>query len=266
MRKLGVLFVLLVMLSVSVGTASAAGIVYYTGQGFTFDGTTWIINDERCGVGTQTAANDGNTGLFANWNGIGQPYQTGQAYLVWVLTANGASSATLYLPPPIGPVEMIKVGGTFKYVSQYWSPGTLIDHVYATWTDGPNKKAILTVSHGCAGLKNPGWCSPGYWANTLKKSPNGWMTIGVDPFTAMFNGYVSPNYYANDLTTNVLLTDVLNNPGVFGGKLGTAEPYGLTAFNAVGAYLTDQIPGYSFDPSLVGNDEACPIDASGVFK
>jgi hypothetical protein len=48
--------------------------------------------------------------------------------------------------------------------------------------------------------------------------------------------------------------------------LGTADPYGLTAFNAVGAYLTDLIPGYSFDPALVGSDEACPIDAHGVFK
>jgi hypothetical protein len=264
MKKLGIPLILLVLLATSVGTALASGTVYYTGQGFTFDGTTWIINDERCGVGTQTPANDGSTGQFANWNGLGQPYETGQAYLVWVLTVNGASAATLYLPT--GPVSMIKVGGTYKYASQYWSPDELIGVVYATWTGGPNR-ANLTVSHGCAGFEESAWCSPGYWKNTLNKTPtNGWMTIGVDPATAVFNSYVSPNYYANDLVPNQLLTYVLNHPSDFGGTLGTAGPYNLTAFNAVGAYLTDQIPGYQFDPSLVGNDDACPIDAYGVFK
>jgi hypothetical protein len=75
------------------------------------------------------------------------------------------------------------------------------------------------------------------------------LTIGVDPATTLFNGNVSPSYYANDLSPDQLLTYVLDHPADFGGTLGTAGPYGLTAFNAVGAYLTDQIPGYDFDPS-----------------
>ena len=82
----------------------------------------------------------------------------------------------------------------------------------------------------------------------------------------MFNGNVSPNYCANDRSPDRTLTFVLNNPNQFGGRLGTAGPYGLTAFNATGAYLTDQIPGYTFDPSRIGDDEACPIDNHGNYK
>ena len=254
-----------------------AGTVYvnYTGQGFTYDGTTYIINDERCGLGNQTSANDGATGQFADWNGPGQPYQAGQAYLLWVLTANGASSATLHLPDKT--VNMYKVGGTFKYASGWYDPASLFPGnyssntpVYAEYTSNKAIKNVqLTVSHGCAGFFGQGqgaWCSPGFWRNTLNFNPNGWSTIGVDPATATFNGNVSPNFYANDLGPDQLLTYVLNNPNDFGGQLGTAGPYGLTAFNAVGAYLTDQIPGYHFDPSLLGNDQACPIDAHGAFK
>jgi hypothetical protein len=174
---------------------------------------------------------------------------------------------------------MIQVGGTFKYASGWYAPAMLFPGnyttstpVYASYTSKIIKNVQLTVSHGCAPHQQQGaWCSPGYWKNTAKKSPtNGWTTIGIDPTTAMFNGNVSPNYYANDLTPDRLLKYVLDNPSDFGGNLGTAGPYGLTAFNAVGAYLTDQIPGYSFDPSLIeanlGDDITCPIDAFGVFK
>lgn len=38
------------------------------------------------------------------------------------------------------------------------------------------------------------------------------------------------------------------------------------AFNAVGAYLTNLIPGYYFDPSLVGTSDACPLDAHGNLE
>lgn len=247
--------------------------VNYTGQGFTNDGSGgFIINDERCGLENQTPANDGGTGQFANWDGPGDPYDTGDPYLVWVLTANGAASATLYLPD--GPVAMINVGGTWKYASGWYDPPTLFPGNYSTNTpvyasyesNRTIKNVQLTVSHGCAPHRQGAWCSPGYWKNTLRFDPNGWTTIGVDPATAMFNGNMSPNYYANNLSPDQLLTYVLDHPSDFGGTLGTAGPYGLTAFNAVGAYLTDQIPGYFFDPDLVGTSDSCPLDAHGAFK
>jgi hypothetical protein len=266
--------ILAAILAVSPGTVFAATVyVNYTGQGFAYDGTTYTINDERCSRENQTLANDGGTGQFVDWNGPGQPYQTGQAYLVWVLTANGASSATLHLPDKT--VNMYKVGGTFKYASGWYDPASLFPGNYSTntpvYAEYTSNKAIknvqLTVSHGCAGfLRQGAWCSPGFWRNTLNFNPNGWTTIGVDPATTTFNGNVSPNFYANDLSPDRLLTYVLNNPNDFGGQLGTAGPYGLTAFNAVGAYLTEQIPGYQFDPNLIGDEQACPIDAHGAFK
>jgi hypothetical protein len=263
----------LLMLFVGTTAWAATFNINYTGQGFTADESGgFIINDERCGLENQTPANDGGTGQFANWNGTGQPYQTGQPYLVWVLTARGATAVTLHLPDMT--VNMVQVGGTFKYASGWYDPAMLFPGnystntpVYATYTSTTTVGNVqLTVSHGCAPHKEGAWCSPGYWKNTLNFNPNGWTTIGVDPSTTMFNGNVSPNYYANDLSPDQLLTYVLNHPANFGGTLGTARPYGLTAFNAVGAYLTAQIPGYSFDPSLVGDDEACPLDAHGAFK
>ena len=61
-----------------VGTAWA-GTVTYTGQGFNYDGTTYNLNDERCGLTGQNDANDGSTGQFAEWNGPGLPYEEGPA-------------------------------------------------------------------------------------------------------------------------------------------------------------------------------------------
>jgi hypothetical protein len=219
--------------------------VSFRGQGFTYDGTTWIINQELCGV--------------ANGADVDGPY------LLWVLTATGANNANI--TGPWGTAPMTKTGnGTFKYISGWYQPSALIGAVSATY-DGKVKNAQLVVSHGCApAILGAAWCSPGYWRNTLNFSPNGWTTIGVDPLTTMFNGNVSPAFYANDLSTDQLLTYVLNHPTDFGGQLGTAPPYDLTAFNATGAYLTSLIPGYYFEPSLVGNDEACPLDAHGNFK
>jgi len=45
-------------------------------------------------------------------------------------------------------------------------------------------------------------------------------------------------------------------------------PFGLSPFNATGAFLTDNIPGFDFDPASVGDDDSqtCPIDHFGNFK
>ncbi len=249
--------------------------VYYTGQGFNYDGTTWNLNDERCGLEGQTPANDGGTGQFANWNGEGKPYETGQGYLVWVLTANGATSAILNLPSPEGTVTMIKVGGTFKYASQYYSPEVLLDPAVTAVYQGKAKGNVqLVVSHGCKPyLQEQGaWCSPGFWKNAQDKA---WGLTGHNK-TDLFNNTVVPSFYDTAFTSVALpsgptLIQVLTTPGAntFGGA---SNPYGLNAFNATGAFLSDNIPGYTFDPSLIpapGQTEdyyACPIDNKGEFK
>jgi hypothetical protein len=167
------------------------------------------------------------------------------------------------------------VGGTFKFASVYYSPTDLINIVYATWEGGP-RKATLTISHGCAGLKEPAWCSPGFWLNTVRFDPNAWDTIGVDPYNTMFNSNVYDAFYGALLSPDVSLYTVLSTPGgtykgpgVAGTDPRTQPPNAaLNPFNAVGAWATDQIPGFTFDPNLAaaGDDQACPLDAHGVWK
>jgi hypothetical protein len=90
----------------------------------------------------------------------------------------------------------------------------------------------------------------------------------------MFDSSVYDAFYGAQLNPDVSLYTVLSTsggtykgPGVAGTDPRTQPPYAaLNPFNAVGAWATDQIPGYQFDPTLVGNDQACPIDAHGAFK
>jgi hypothetical protein len=49
----------------------------------------------------------------------------------------------------------------------------------------------------------------------------------------------------------------------------TQSPWpALNAFNATGAFLSEPIPGYTRDPSILNQDasDTCPIDHSGNFK
>lgn len=262
--------------------AFADGSVTYTGQGFTFDGTTYSLNDQRCGLTGQNDANDGGTGQFATWNdgpgvntngdwgdGSGGPYRTGQPYLVWVLTANGATSATIKLPDG-NTYNMYNVGGTFKYASGYFNRDTLVNYpVVAHYTGTAKGKVQLTVSHGCPPGEG-GWCSPGFWRNA---SDGAWQAAGfADKATgmaALFNNTVVPNYYATansnaNLTIGTVLTDV-GGPGGANKYGGPDAPFGLNAFNATGAFLTDQLIG-GFDPSKVGDEGACQIDHHGNYK
>ena len=241
--------------------ASATTVVTYTGQGFSWDGNTHNLNDERCGLVGQDVADDGGTGQFADWHGPGQPYQAGDGYLVWVLTANGATSATLNLPNQT--VQMIKVGGTFKYASPYQSYNKLVGTpVTATYEGDVRGNVQLVVSHGCKPLKTPGaWCSPGFWRNA---SQGAWNVVGVDKYAA-FNDTVVPSFYITPSPAMPTLIQVLTTPG--GNTFGSAAPpYGLNAYKATAAYLTSRIPGFSFDPKLVGTDCACPIDNHGNYK
>jgi hypothetical protein len=251
----------LLLLLMGAGAASAATVTY-TGQGFNFDGSTYNLNNERCGLTGQNDADDGGTGQFANWNGPGQPYVAGQGYLLWVLTANGASSATLYLPD--GAVPMVKVGGAFKYASGYYPYADLVGPpaVYATYAGNARGSVQLVVSHGCQPFDTEGaWCSPGYWRNAQDAA---WTLIGVDKYDA-FNDFVVPDFYATASAADPTLIQVLTTPGAntFGGP---DAPFGLNAFNATGAALTDAIPGFDFDPDLIGEENACPIDNHGNYK
>jgi hypothetical protein len=260
-RWFGLSLSALLLTLVGATAAWAATTVTYTGQGFNFDGTTYNLNDQRCGLTGQDDANDGGTGLFANWHGAGQPYQTGDAYIVWVLTANGATSATLNLPDKT--VQMIKVGGTFKFASAYYPYLTLVNTpVTASYTGTARGSVQLVVSHGCQPFETDGaWCSPGYWRNASQAA---WDLIGVDQYAA-FNDTVVPDFYITPSLAGPTLSDVLTTPGAntFGAA---AAPYGLNAFNATGAYLTNRIPLFHFDPNLVGNENACPIDNHGNYK
>ena len=283
LRTISALLATAILAMCTVAAVYAGGsTAYYTGQGFTFDGNVWVLNDQRCGGAGEGLANDGGTGQFLNWNGPMQPYQTGQPYLVWVLTLNAANSqATLYLPD--GPHQMYKVGGTLKYASKAFSYSELVTNppsVYAsyTYTGRLTGSPQLVVSHGCPPFTNEGaWCSPGFWRNARDGA---WQLIGLTNETTgkavLFNASVVPNFYATaNSDANLTIGTVLTDTGGQGGanKYGAADaPFGLNAFNATGAYLTDQIPGFAFslDAYLAAQttttDEACPIDNFGNFK
>lgn len=245
--------------------------VYYTGQGFDVVEDDATLKDQRCGAEGEGVANDGGTGQFADWNGPGMPYETGQPYLVWVLTlnANPTSGVTLHLPND-KEVGMIKVGGTWKYASRYYSYDELVGDppkVKATFDNAGISANLLrniqlVVSHGCPPFVTEGaWCSPGYWRNA---SDAAWALTGYAK-TDLFNDTVVPDFYDTASAANPTLIQVLTTPGA--NTFGAAsDPYGLNAFNATGAFLTDQIPGFNFDPDLIGNEEACPIDNHGNFK
>jgi hypothetical protein len=246
--------------------AAALQTITYTGQGFNFDGTTYNLNDERCAAGEN--ANDGGTGQFADWNGIGDPYVTGQGYLVWVLSLNASPTGGVTLNLPDGPVDMIQVGGTWKYASEYYSYASLVGlPVTATFDDDGLRirgAVNLVVSHGCQPFETEGaWCSPGYWRNA---SDAAWALTGYAK-TDLFNDEVYDYWYGATFAADPNLITVLNNAPTYSGQpLAGTSGYALNAFNATGAMLTDAIDGYSFDFDLIGEEEACPIDNHGNFK
>lgn len=260
-RVLGAPALALLLTLLGTAPAWATTVITYTGQGFSWDGSNHNLNDERCGLVGQEVADDGGTRQFANWHGPGQPYRTGDGYLVWVLTANGATSATLHLPNKT--VQMIKVGGTFKYASGYYLYRKLVGMpVTATYQGYVRGKVQLVVSHGCQPLKTPGaWCSPGFWRNA---SQGAWDLVGVDKYAA-FNDTVVPSFYMKPSPATPTLIQVLTTPG--GNTFGSAAPpYWLNAYRATAAYLTSRIPLFKFDPRLVGNECSCPIDSHGNYK
>jgi hypothetical protein len=232
------------------GAALAYGnSVPYSGQGLIADGFgAYDLITERCGVENGADAEG--------------------PYLLWVLTAPRANNADI--TGPWGTAAMTKTGnGIFKYVSEWYDPDTLPGQVSATY-DGRGTNAQLVISHGCRPFNEGAWCSPGFWRNARDGA---WALIGVDRTTALFNGNVSTAFYGANLSPDALLQFVLNNPPTYSGPpfAGTdprtiADP--LNAFNATGAYLTDLLPGFSYDPDVksAGGSDACPIDSFGNLK
>ena len=222
--------------------------VTYRGQGLTADGFGgYDLQNELCGVENGAEA-DG-------------------PYLLWILTANKASSADI--TGPWGTAAMTKTAnGAFKYVSDWYDPSTLPGNVTATY-DGAAKNAQLVISHGCRPFEDIGaWCSPGFWRNA---EDGAWALTGFSK-TDLFNDTVYDEWYGATLADDPTLETVLTtNGGTYkGAPVPGTSGYDLNAFNATGAYLTDQIPGYSFDWDVMmaatDNDNDCPIDHFGNFK
>lgn len=227
-------------------SAASAQSATYTGQGLNsnpdgFGG--YDLNREICGVANGADAEG--------------------PYLLWVFTATGAKTATITILGVTYP--MVKTGnGTFKYVSAWYSPTSLPGNASAVATGGSKKNnAQLTVSHGCRPFVAGAWCSPGFWKNA---AAGAWSLVGSTKLD-MFNTTVVPTFYATASPADPTLGLVLTTPGAntYGAAAG---PFGLNAFNATGAYLSNRIPGYQYDDAVrqQGGSNACPIDHFGNFK
>lgn len=248
MKKLGSILIAVLLMALISSTVLAAGIyansVTYSGQGLIGDGFGgYDLIEEICGV--------------ANGADVDGPY------LLWVLTATGAKHADI--TGPWGTVAMTKYGnGSFKYISSWYDPSTLPGNVSATY-DGKAKNVQLTISHGCRPFNEGAWCSPGFWRNARVGA---WTLVGHSP-TELFNSTVYEYWYGATFSADPTLITVLNNPPTYSGPPfpGTSG-YALNAFNATGAFLTNNIPGYQFDWNVMiaGSSDACPIDSFGNFK
>jgi hypothetical protein len=217
--------------------------VTFTGQGLIADGFGgYDLQTEICGLANGADA-DG-------------------PYLLWVLTATGATAADIAFFNGT-PIQMVKTGnGTFKYVSPWYDPSTLPYNVVATYS-GKVKNAQLVISHGCRPYTHGAWCSPGFWKNATDAA---WALTGYTP-DSLFNSTVVPNFYDTTFDADPTLFTTLNDTTYKSGQL-TSGPFGLTPFNATGAFLTNNIPGFQFDPSFTQFDDSqtCPIDHFGNFK
>lgn len=125
------------------------------------------------------------------------------------------------------------------------------------------KDATAAINEALAGLEKRAWCGPGFWANA---KDGAWTLVGASK-TDPFNATVVPGLYDTALGANPTLGATLTEVQYKSGKL-TSGPYGLKPFNATGAYLTENIPGYGFDESMVDSESLamCPIDSFGNFR
>ena len=238
---------LAMMLALSAGAAFAyVNSVSYSGQGLLADGFGgYDLRTELCGV--------------ANGADVDGPY------LLWVLTATGASAADI--TGPWGTAAMTKFGnGTFKYISGWYDPSTLTPGAVSATYNGKAKNVQLVISHGCRPYANGAWCSPGFWMNATEGA---WALTGYSR-SDLFNVTVYDVWYGATYVVDPTLNTVLTtNGGTYKGPpVPGTSGYALNAFNAVGAFLTNNVPGYKFDWDVMqaGGSDACPIDHFGHFK
>jgi hypothetical protein len=257
---LAILGAALLMVLMPVSSANAVGpypnSASYTGQGVIADGFGgYDLNEELCGV--------------ENGADVDGPY------ILWVLTATGSTNADI--TGPWGTADMTKSGnGTFKYISAWYDPDNLPGNVSATY-DGKKKNAQLVISHGCRPFDTEAgaWCSPGFWRNAEDPA---WALTGYNR-TDLFNVTVYDSFYGATFPVDPTLNTVLTQNG--GDYKGTGVPgtnpetqppnQNLNAFNATGAFLTDNLPGFYFESDLIavhdeGDDSTCPIDHHGNWK
>lgn len=222
--------------------------VTYRGQGLIADGFgAFALQTELCGMENGAEA-DG-------------------PYILWIFTASKATSATITIGGNTVAMERMGSNGTFKYVSAWYEPSTLAGNVSATFVGSGVKNPQLVISHGCRPFNTQGaWCSPGFWHNAGTAA---WALTGKSK-SDLFNGTVYQEWYGATFGENPTLDTVLTTNG--GTYKGAPNPgtngHALNAFNAVGAFLTDQIPGYHFDWDVMvaGGSDACPLDHFGNFK
>jgi hypothetical protein len=246
-KKVGLWMVVLV-LAASSAYAYPNG-VSYSGQGLIADGFGgYDLQTEICGV--------------ANGAAVDGPY------ILWVLTATGATAADI--TGPWGTAAMTRSGkgnGAFKLISAWYDPSTLAPGGVVATYNGRPKNAQLVISHGCRPFLHTGaWCSPGFWRNA---TDGAWARTGHS-HGERFNVTVFDVWYGATFAADPTLDTVLASLG--GTFTRTPVPgtsgYELNAFRATGAFLTDEIPGYRFDWDLMkdGSSDGCPIDHFGNYK
>jgi hypothetical protein len=87
----------------------------------------------------------------------------------------------------------------------------------------------------------------------------------------LFNTTAYDYWYGATFVADPSLDTVLTAQGdtYKGAPIAGTSGYSLNVINAVGAMLTDALPGYDFswDAMMLNNDsQACPIDHFGNFK
>jgi hypothetical protein len=140
MKKVIALLMLVALLAMSTTAALANGSVTYSGQGFDEDGN---LHTELC----DELVDFGQDKDFV--------YNPAEGYLLWVLTANGASEASITGPfgdaGEAATLDMFQAGngGAFHKATPYYEVDDLINNVTATWTGKARGNVQLVVSHGC---------------------------------------------------------------------------------------------------------------------
>lgn len=219
--------------------------VTYQGQGVIADGYGgYDLQQELCGM--------------SNGADVDGPY------LLWVFTSTRSTSATI--TGPWGTVPMVRSGkGAFKYISDWYEPGTLIGNVSASGNSSSGNPQLV-ISHGCRPFDDRGaWCSPGFWRNA---APGAWALTGYSR-EDLFNTSVPPYWFGTTFSANPTLDGVLSDPTTYSGApVAGTSGWDLNAFNATGAMLTDALPGFSYSWEVMqsGSASACPIDHFGNVK